>query len=142
MAPWEFEKMVEEKRRNTFFGEGNIERVSNKYFRFKHYLDDNNVIVSTNNIKVIKNNYVLIVDNNKAVYLKDWLVRQAHFWISEEGFGENCHLVKLSRNFFKAYTFKSDFDGFCFDKEETFDDFVAMAKEQDEANIKFAHGYF
>lgn len=60
-----------------FFGE-DIKMISNKYFKFTHVIDIDNIILITNNIKIIKGNYVLPVDNNKGVYLKDWQVRPVH----------------------------------------------------------------
>lgn len=121
-----------------FFGAGNKKHTSNKYFTYKHVLDENTIIINTKNIKQVKDSFVLIVDNNKAVYLKGWQIRAAHNW-SE--LGDDLYIVKLSRNYFKTYTFNSRFENFCFDKEETFDDLVEVAKEQDNANMAVANGF-
>ena len=39
-------------------------------------LIDDEIIIITSNIKIIKDTPVLVVGNNKAVYLKDWLIRE------------------------------------------------------------------
>lgn len=41
-------------------------------------------------------------------------------------------MVKLNRQYFKPYTFKNDFENMCFEKEETFDDLLELAKSQNE----------
>ena len=134
----EYFKMMAQREDNRFFGEGNKQKVSNKYFTFKHALDDDNIIIVTNNVKSIKGSSVLIVGSNKAVYLKEWQIRPAHNW-SE--IGEDVDLVKLSRQYFKVYTFKSNFEGFCFEQDETFDDLLETARLQDERNMAVANGY-
>lgn len=64
----EYLKSLKAKHIEKFFGE--VKQKSNKYFTFNHYVDEDNVIIITNNIKYIKSNPVLVVDNNKVVYLK------------------------------------------------------------------------
>lgn len=72
-------------------------------------LNDDEFLLRTNNIKTYTKGenlkIILLVGNNKAVYLKDWQVKK----IQEYPFG-NSYIVRLSRKFFKIYTFKSDFD--------------------------------
>lgn len=134
----DYMKKMAEKNDNFFFGEGNKQACSNKYYTFKHYLNDDEIIINTGNIKVIKGNYVMIVDNNKGVYLKDWQVRQAHNW------GDICsdfYLVKLNRKYFKPYTFRFTFDDIWIQKEESFDDLVEIAKEQDKVAMRVANGW-
>ncbi len=134
----DYMKSRAKKEDDFFFGEGNKVKSSNKYFTYKHVIDDDNIIINTNNIKVIKNNFVLIVDNNKAVYLKEWQVRCAHNW------GDICndfYVVKLNRKYFKSYTFKFEFTDFSFEKEDTFDDLMKVAKAQDNENMPVANGF-
>ena len=127
----DFFKKAKEKDLNFFFGENNYKHVSNKYIQFKRFIDDNNIIIYTNNIMYVKGNPVLVVDNNKVVYLKDWQLKEA------SNYNNNLtgYLVKLNRNYFKAYTFKSEFDNFYFTKQDTFDDLVEISKQQDETNL-------
>lgn len=123
-----------QKDRDFFYGEGNTKNVSNKYFKFKHVLDDDNCIVVTNNIKFIKGNPVLVTGNNQAVYLKDWQLRSVYnYWEGIEGYA-----VKLNRKYFKPYTFRFDFDDMAFDKNNTFDDIMDVAREQDSVNMKWS----
>lgn len=128
-------KEAKDKDLKFFYGD-DLKHVSNKYITFKHYKDDDNIILVTNNIATVKGNYVLVVDNNKAVYLKDWQVRAIYNYF--ENF--NGYAVKLNKKYFKVYTFKSDFNQFLFLKENSWEDLVAIAKEQDEANIAIAQG--
>lgn len=118
-------KSLKQKNLEFFFGKS-VKKVSNKYFTFDHVIDNDNIIIVTNNIKLIKDSYVLIVGNNKAVYLKDWQVRPIRNYWEEV----NAYAVKLNRNFFKTYTFRNNFDDFYFEKEETFDDLKEIASTQ------------
>lgn len=88
-----------------FFGE-DVKMISNKYFKFTYVIDNDNIILITNNIKIIKGNYVLLVDNNKGVYLKDWQVRPVHNFYNDM----SAYAVKLNRKYFKPYTFKFNFE--------------------------------
>ena len=121
------------KKEMGFYFKGGYDYVSNKYFTFKHVIDDDNIIIiMTRNVKNIKGNAVLIVDNNKGVYLKPW---QVNFLCS--AYVEDAYAVKLNRNFFKPYQFNFTFDDMSFEKEDTFDELLAVAKEQDEANERW-----
>lgn len=131
----DFIKESKEKDLQFFFGD--IHHTSNKYFNFKHYKNDDEIIIVTNNIHEIKDNLVLIVDNNKVVYLKDWQVRPIMNY--DNGIYEFA--VKLNRRFFKTYEFKTNFDFVCFEKEDTFDNLVEVAKEQDKENLPVAQGW-
>lgn len=108
-----------------FFKE--IKQVTNQYFNFKRVENEDSIVIITSNIKKIKDKYCLIVDNNKGVFLKDWQVRLVK--IRETG---NCYAVKINRNFFKAFTFSFNFDDMSFEKEDTFEDLMMIAKEQEE----------
>lgn len=131
----EYLKSLKAKHIEKFFGE--VKQKSNKYFTFNHYVDDDNVTIITNNIKYIKGNPVLVVDNNKVVYLKDWLVEPVRNYNN----GIYAYAAKINRKFFKVYTFKNDFEDMAFEKETTFDELVEIAKEQDENNMAIALGH-
>lgn len=133
----EFLKNQKEKDMNFFFGEGNWEKTSNKYFEFKRVLNNDEIIIVTNNVKMIKGNYVLLVDNNKVIYLKDWQIRKIHNFYQEI----DCYVVKLNRKYFKTYTFSFNFEDYAFEKEETFDSLLEAAKEQEILNTDFAWGW-
>ena len=128
----EYMKSVEENNLTRFFGE--VEHKSNKYFTFNHYINENEAIIITGNVKYIKGNPVLIIANNKAVYLKDWLVKPVHNYFNDI----YAYAVKLNRQYFKPYTFKNDFEDMCIETEYTFDDLLNVAKEQDAENMKIA----
>ena len=119
-------------KESRFFGR--YYDVSRKYFHYEHYKDDDNIIINTNNIKYIKREPVLIVNDNQAVYVKDWNVAPIH------NHDENWdgYAVRLQRKYFKPYTFRSTFDDYSFSKPDTFDSLVKVAKEQDKRNMKVA----
>lgn len=125
-----------EKKIDRFFGE--ITTTSNKYFTFKKYINDDEILLVTSNIHEIKGNLIMIIADNKAVYLKDWQVRPVMNYYEDL----YTFVVKLNRNFFKPYTFSTPFDAVAFgDREDTFDDLVQGAKEQDKRNIPFRKGW-
>lgn len=111
---------------DKFFGE--LTQVSNKRFTFdgsKHESEDEITIV-TNNVRRFKDNLVLVVDNDKVVYLKDW--QAVPIYSYEEGV--NASAVKLNRNFFKTYTWKGTFIDFNFEEEDTFESLQKLAEKQ------------
>lgn len=120
-----------------FFGEGNKTYKSNQYFTFKHVLDDDTIIINTNNVKRVKGNLVLIVDNDKAVYVKEWNFRGMHNY---DQLGDNVYLVKLQRQYFKPYTFSRPFEGFSFNGMQDFDFLKGIAEQQDIENMPVANG--
>lgn len=127
-------KNAKQKNINFFFGE--VHNISNKYFKFNHVEDEDNIRINTNNIKFIKGNPVLIVGNHEVVYLKDWQVRECHNFDN----GCNFFVVKLNRNYFKTYTFKNPFD-VDINGSQTFDDLKAVAEQQDRDGMPVALGW-
>lgn len=128
-------KQQKEKDIQKFFGE--IKHTSNKYFTFNRIINDDEIIIVTSNIKIIKDTPVLVVGNNKAVYLKDWLIRE----VRNYNLDIYTYAVKLNRKYWKVYTFKSDFEDIFIEKEDTFDDLVEVAKEQNQKNMPIALGW-
>jgi hypothetical protein len=131
----EFLKKVKEQNKEKFFP--NYKNISNKYFTFDHYVNDDEIVIITSNIITVKGSPVLVVGNNKVVYLKDFCIQAVHNY----DLGINTYAVILKRQFFKVYTFKNDIEGFSFEKEESFDDLIEVAKEQDAADMKIAIGH-
>lgn len=123
---------------NTFFGEGNWKKVSNKYYTFKRIIDDETITLVTNNIEIVKGSCALIVGRNKAVFLKDWQIVPIRNWNLQQ----NTYVVKLNKNFFKIYEFKNDFENFYIEKDNNFEDLCEIAKEQEKLNTSFAFGHF
>lgn len=124
-------KERKEKDLKFFYGE-DIRKVSNKYFEFKRVIDNDNIIIITNNIRVIKDSYVLVVGEKKAVYLKDWQVRRVSNYYEDL----EAYAVKLNRKYFKTYNFKNEIDPeLYFEKDNDFNDLLELAKLQDERNI-------
>lgn len=130
---WASDKNDGLKGSDKFFGD--IFKKSNKYHHFRHYRDDDNITIITKNLKTIKGEPVMIVSQNKAVYVKGWNVRPVRIWEEEIQF--EAYAVRLQRKYFKTYTFRAGFDEFGFGEgeEDTFDSLVELAKEQDEVNL-------
>jgi hypothetical protein len=128
-------KKIKERNKEKFFP--NHKNVSNRYFTFDHYISDDEIVIITSNIINLKGSPVLIVGNDKAVYLKDFCIQPVHNY----HLGINAFAVRLKRQFFKVYTFKKEFEAFYFEKDENFDDLVEVAKEQDKRNMSIAIGH-
>lgn len=126
-------KTLKENDKKWFFGE--CENYSNNYFTFKHDIDNDNIIIITNNIVFTDKAPVLVVGNNKAVYLKDWQLKPVRNYYE----GICGYAVKLNRNYFKVYTFNSNFENFSFDKEDDFDTLLEIAKQQNDVKIAIGH---
>lgn len=129
----EYIKDTKAKMRDAFFGE--VVQKSNKYFTFDHIPDKDTIILVTSDIKTIRGSPVLIVGNNKAVYLKDWQIRKVHDYYN----GFNAYAVKLQRAYFKPYTFRTDFEDYYFKQDETFDSLKAIARSQNGSQIAMGH---
>jgi hypothetical protein len=131
-----FIKSQKEKDLKFFFGD-DVKNTSNKYFKFRHVVSDEQIIIITKNVKSIKGEPVLIVAKNKGVYLKEWQVRRVrNYDLEVEAFA-----VKLNKNYFKPYIFKFDFEDMFFDEEDTFESLAKVAAEQDIENMEVAQGW-
>ena len=108
-----------------FFGE--VKHTSNKYFKFNHVISDDEIIIITNNVKFVKDSPVLVVDNNKVVYLKDWNVAEVRNYNKDI----YSYAVKLNRKYWKDM---------CFDKADTFDSLKAVAEMQNDTEIALGWG--
>lgn len=120
------------KKKDYFFGE--VEQTSNKYMKFDQVKDEDNAIIMTNNVKVIKGNMVLITGKNTAVYLKDWQYQLMKTREQDEAFA-----VKINRNYFKEYTFKNGFEDYG-GEHETFDSLWKTAAQQQRRGTKWRKG--
>lgn len=125
---------------NFFFGEKNWKPTGNGFYTIpKQAINNNEIIIRTNNVRNIGKDlqYVLVVGNNKAVYLKPWQVMGFNHLGNGGYSNQSGVMVKLNRNFFKPYTFKSNFDGMSFAQDDTFDSLVQTAKEQEKKSLQF-----
>lgn len=122
-----------------FFGE-DVETSADfkKILDFKHYKNDDEIIIITNDVKPWKEQFVLVVDNNKVVFLKPWQVQKVKNW----ELAINAYAVKLSREYFKPYQLKFLYDDMHFNQETTFDNLVNIAREQDENKISWKLGHY
>lgn len=118
-------KSRKQKDNDFFYGEGNLKKISNKYFQFKTVLDDDNIIIFSKNLTLIKDSPIMIVAENKAIYLKPWQYKIVETFDGVRGF-----LVKINRDYFKPYTFRTCFDGYEGMNDYDFDQLLEIAKEQ------------
>lgn len=124
-----------EKELRRFFG-NDLVFDSNQYFRFRRQQSDDTVVIITSDIIDIKGTPVMVVGPQHAVYLKDWLVKRVR---SKDG--GNAYAVKLNRPYYRIYEFSRPFEDICIDEVEDFDDFVELAKRQDEEDMAIATGW-
>lgn len=129
---------LEYTEKNTFFG--NVHSTSNKYFLAEKQVSDDGdqIILITNNVRSIKGNPVLVINNNQAVYLKDFNIAGVGVKTSNGEYLGDSYAVKLNSKFFKAYTFKSDFEDISFEEADTFESLKTIAKEQEEAKNQYS----
>lgn len=125
-------KAMKEKQLVIFFG--NVRHVSNKYFKYTHKVDEDNIIINTNNVRFVKGSPTLVVGNNDCVYLKEWNIKTAHNYDSELNF----YVIKLSRQYFKTYTFGREFVNIDLPQTLSFDDLLRIAEEQDTEDMPIA----
>ena len=120
-----FTTEVRDQEKERFFGDRRF--VTSKFFTFEHVLDDDNIIVVTDAVKMLRNgSIVLIVGNQEAVYLKEWQI-----WKVTGYYGEfDGWAVKLCRDYFKPYRFNKPFPGVFFRQPDTFDNLKATARGQ------------
>ena len=132
-------KQRKENSMNHFFN-GGYKMVSNQYFTFNRVINNDEIIIITTNVKYWRNKeqYVLAVNNDKVIYLKPWQVACVKSW----DLGMNAYAVKLNRNYFKSYQLSFKLDDFIFEKEDTFDDLLEIAKKQNQEDLKWSLGAF
>ncbi len=131
-----YSDLLKQKSKNELenFLEQEPNKKSNKYITFNHVISEDKIILATNNIKFyMKNNdckIILVVGDNKAIYLKERQIRTGSVKLENEW--PDCYFVKLDRNYFKPYTFKNDFEDMCFEKDRSFDDLKDIALSQND----------
>lgn len=105
---------------------------------FTHVIDRDNIIIITNNIEIMKHQYILVIGDNKVVWLKDWQVQELKYWDVQL----NTYAVKLNRQYFKPYELKFKLDKYCFNgREHTFDSLYELAVSQDNATQKIEYKF-
>lgn len=118
-------------RHDSFFGANR--KVTNKFMELeKQVIDNDHILLFTNNVASIKGNPVLVVNDNQAVYLKDFQIAGATVK-DASGNTYNTYAVKVNRQYFKPYTFRSQIGDFSFDKAHDFDSLLNIAKQQQSA---------
>lgn len=131
-----------EKRLKYFFGE-DVKLSGGTHdtlLDFTHVIDNDNIIIITSNVEIMKQQYVLVVGNNKVVWLKDWQVQELRTWF----YSLDTFAVKLNRKFFKPYTLSFNLEKYAFTEEDTFDTLYELAVQQDNSKekIEYKFGHF
>lgn len=123
-----FYSLHSKKNNDFFFGENNWNRDESYRYRFTQAIDNDNIIVVSKNIVWVKGNPILLISNQRGVYLKDWQIRTVY----KDPFTSELpkYVIKLNRKFFKVYTFSNSI-GECYDNYTTFDDFLSLARQQE-----------
>lgn len=129
--------MAKKSNFNNYFFNESIQPISNKWFKFNRVADDDNITIITGNVICLGMYKVLLVGEGRGIWLKDWQVKSGRFAPTGSQYDTqmDCYAVKLNRKFFNVKDIKLAGDNFYFEKENTFDDLLQIAKEQDQDNI-------
>lgn len=123
---------------SKYFGENQFKNQGDGYITFNSVQNngDTAYIVTNRLLNSINGNLVLMVDNNKAIYLKDYNIKSAAYGGGGKPY-YSAYVVKVNRNDFnKVYTFRSDFSKSPKLKRElTFNDLVEKAKRFENRKI-------
>lgn len=99
---------------------------------------DTDKVVFTENVRLYKGKAVLVIGSNKVVFLNAGSFAKAECYTNDsnqehiaDGF-----LVKLNKDA-KVYAFRHDFDGFCFEKDDTIEGLIALGKVQERDDKDF-----
>lgn len=98
---------------------------------------ENEFTIFTENVRLYKGSPVLVVGNNKVVFIRACDVKKARASENEETIADGF-VVRINPKYFKNYTFKNDFEDFCFEKEDTIEDLLNASKEQENNNICYS----
>lgn len=116
-----------------FFGA--VHNVSNKYFiPQRQVIDNDNIILITNNIQVVKGNAIMVVGQNQAVYVNNIAganVKNGGALVTD------TYAVKLNRQRFKTYTFRNGFNN-APSQNESFDDLLKIARQQEKSGNAYS----
>jgi len=144
-----------EKRAEFFFGKGNYTRVNKNEILYRPVIDNDNIILLTRNVRRVfvgdnSTSFVLATSSHRGVYLKSWQVMRVVINDKRSDERAICFLVKLTRKYFKTYSFKNidiidrdeDLGGFLEINTESNPDFDTMlsaaflqAKEKNKVEI-------
>lgn len=124
---------------NDFFGIGNWKHIKGDLYEFKRVIDDENVIVVTNNITFIGDYAFLVVGENKGILLNPKNVWVVHNF---KPIHINSFAVKVNKNdFSKVIIFEKEFDDFIYMNDTTFEELLLVSKEQEKTNTIWQLGY-
>ena len=123
----------QKKERDYFFGVGNYRNRANGCLSYNPILSQDKIIIQSNDvINYIKDNnvvYMLLIANNKGVYLTPRYQLKKVIIYDDNGKSHRTHLVKISRSQFKPY-YCSKYEGHDFSCEVDFNALVELAKNQ------------
>jgi len=118
----------------------------NKFAKEQSGLKEGQFLVFTDNVRLFKGKPVLVVGNNKVIFLDLSQVTKAEsipMHVVSDEFGPSLEpvegespiygfIVKLNDfSFSKVYTFRNGFADFCFEKDDTLDSLKKVNAEQD-----------
>lgn len=131
------DKLKTNQRKNMehFYGPS-LKMTSGNYFHFNSVLNNDEIILLTNEVKNIKGKPVLMLSKKTGIYLKEWQIRK----VCNYQKGINCYAVKLNRNFFNPYSFSINFEEVQ-NNFNTFDDICECVKEQNQENLSIREGW-
>lgn len=132
---------AKKKNCDMYFGLNNWKEHRGHTISYRSILDNDNIILRTENICYLDSNdspttqYILMVGNNRGVYLKGNQVQRITYFDNKNN-AKRQYLVKLNRNYFKVYYFKYLKAATNFITEDNFDDLYEEARIQESLHEK------
>lgn len=135
MGYFAFMNEKDNRERDAFFGKGNWSLNDKKEIIYNPVLDNDNIILRTNNIRIVDNMYVLVIGNDTGIVLKDECVKRAVV----SNLGLSTYIVKLNRQSFldNRCSYEDIECEFDFDNEEDFGFLLEVASQQNNGTIIF-----
>ena len=141
---YDYKKDVFIARLRVFFGEdAEIQGDDRRRVRvrWRHYIDDDNVLIVTDRVYHFGRMgvYALVLNSSVVLFLKNWQITK----VKNFEFKENRYAIKLNRNYFKPYQLSFHFNDYeTLEKTLTFDDLVTLAKNQDGEQLWWRLGHY
>lgn len=120
---------------DLYFGKEKWKKVERDMVEFHRILSDDTILLVTDKVKHFEKSekYALMIANDKCIWLKSWQVKPCYnFWTEEK-----LYIVKLNKEYFTPYQFKSPINDVEIKGEDKWQDLWEEAKRQETENKKW-----
>lgn len=99
---------------------------------WRHFVSEDEVVIATRNVEYSEkyDSLIMKVGPSRFVFVKPFNARAIK---RDNARSDGEYAIRLSRKYWKAYDMRSPFADGAPDRNEDFDDYVSLAKEQDKA---------